>query len=225
MVLYSNLGEVQLLVDTFYRVWEAGGQASLSTSTRDGKVFAKLDIELGSPSASGIELPSSQPSSPPKVRSQATAGHPAAASSRRRRRRHRGPAAKARARARAAAHQATLAAAAQAVLAPVATPGATSLPSVTSTAPPAKGAEVATPFDGDQEVICDECSGPTSLDARCLKPRKCTTDCGLNHWHKQFPGDDFAWAFSHEDGSDVLHCLTFCPRPDGCPCCGPSWTV
>ena len=155
--------------------------------------------------------------------SQATAEHPAAASSRRR-----GPAAKARARARAAAHQATLAAAAQAALAPVATPGATSLPSKTSTAASAKEADVATPFlcaDGDQEDTCDEYSGPISLEAMCFKPRKCTTDCGLDHWHKQFPGEDFAWAFSREDGSDVLHCHAFCPRPDGCPCCGPCWTA
>ena len=159
--------------------------------------------------------------------SQATAEHPAAASSRRRRR-NRGPAAETRARAQAAAHQATLAAAAQAALVPVATPGATSLPSKTSTAASAMEADVATPFlcaDGDQEDTCDECSGPISLEAMCFKPRKCATDCGLDHWHKQFPGEDFAWAFSREDGSDVLHCHAFCPRPDECPCCVGGWTA
>ena len=72
-------------------------------------------------------------------------------------------------------------------------------------------------------VYCDKCpDGVLSLDALCLDPYKCTTECGLNHYHRQYPGDDFVWAFrnrlEHMKG-DILHCLGSCPTPPGCPCC------
>ena len=90
-MLHTNRGELQLLMNTYCRIWEAGGQATLTTSTEGGELKAKLEIQLGSPAAPRPGAPS------------ATSGHPAAAH----RPCHRGPAAKARSRARAAAYQAT----------------------------------------------------------------------------------------------------------------------
>ena len=95
-MLHTNRGELQLLMNTYCRIWEAGGQATLTTSTEGGELKAKLEIQLGSPAAPRPGAPS------------ATSGHPAAAH----RPCHRGPAAKARSRARAAAYQATKAVAA-----------------------------------------------------------------------------------------------------------------
>ena len=71
-------------------------------------------------------------------------------------------------------------------------------------------------------VYCDKCpDGVLCLDALCLDPYKCTSDCGLNHYHRQYRGDDFVWAFRKKDspGEDILHCLGSCPSPPGCPCC------
>ena len=98
-MLHTNRGELQLLFDTFCRVWGAGGQATLTTTTQGGELKANLEIQVGSPS-------SPRPGAPPTSQR-----HPGAVAHRRRRPRHRGPAAKARSRARAAAHQASLAAA------------------------------------------------------------------------------------------------------------------
>ena len=79
---------------------EAGGSASLTFTTRDGKLKAKLEVELDpSPSAS----PSSTPPSP--ATGPATAPAPGGG-----RRCRKGAAAKAKARARAALHRATQAA-------------------------------------------------------------------------------------------------------------------
>ena len=83
-------------MNTYCRIWEAGGQASLTTSTEGGELKAKLEIQLGSPAAPRPGAPST------------TSGHPAASH----RPCHRGPAAKARSRARAAAYQAKKSAAA-----------------------------------------------------------------------------------------------------------------
>ena len=110
---HTNDGELFLIYHTFCRVWKAGGQATLTTSTEGGLLKANLDIQLGPPTAAC-------PGAPPPHLQRQTAwtspssstpvpGHPGAGSRRhRRRRRHRGPAAKARSNARAAAHQASL---------------------------------------------------------------------------------------------------------------------
>ena len=90
-------------MNTFCRIWEAGGQASLITSTEVGELKAKLEIQLGSPAAPRPGAPST------------TSGHPAASHRPSHRPCHRGPAAKARSRARAAAYQAKKAAAAATV--------------------------------------------------------------------------------------------------------------
>ena len=111
-MLHTNRGELQLLFDTFCRVWGAGGQATLTTTTQGGELKANLEIQVGSPS-------SLRPGAPPTSSTAFSSsqrlipGHPGAVAHHRRRRRprHRGPAAKARSRARAAAHQASLAAA------------------------------------------------------------------------------------------------------------------
>ena len=94
-MLHTNRGELQLLMNTFCRIWEASGQATLTTSTEGGELKAKLEIQLGSPAAPRTGAPST------------TSGHPAVSH----RPCHRGPAAKARSRARAAAYQAKKAAA------------------------------------------------------------------------------------------------------------------
>ena len=95
-MLHTNRGELQLLMNTYCRIWEAGGQATLTTSTEGGELKAKLEIQLGSPAAPRPGAPST------------TSGRPAASH----RPCHRGPAAKARSRARAAAYQAKKATAA-----------------------------------------------------------------------------------------------------------------
>ena len=50
-MLYTNRGELQLLFDTFCRVWGAGGQATLTTTTQGGELKANLEIQVGSPSS------------------------------------------------------------------------------------------------------------------------------------------------------------------------------
>ena len=105
-MLHTNCGELALLFDTYCRIWRAGGQASLTTSTKDGLVEANLKLQLGPPAAAraGAPPPSQRLSSP-----SSSPGNPGAA---RRQPCHRGPAAKAKSRARAALHQAAKAAAA-----------------------------------------------------------------------------------------------------------------
>ena len=113
-MLHTNRGELQLLFDTFCRVWGAGGQATLTTTTQGGELKANLEIQVGSPSSPRPGAPPTSTSNAPLSSSQRfMPGHPGAVAHHRRRRRprHRGPAAKARSRARAAAHQASLAAA------------------------------------------------------------------------------------------------------------------
>ena len=46
-MLHTNVAELLLLFDTFTRVWSSGGQASVSLQTKDGQVWAKLDLQLG----------------------------------------------------------------------------------------------------------------------------------------------------------------------------------
>ena len=116
-MIHTNHGELIRIFDTYCRVWGAGGQATLTTSTKGGLLTANLDIQLGPPTAACPGAP------PPHLQRQTawtsssssptpTPGHPGAGSRRhRRRRRHRGPAAKARSNARAASHQASLVAA------------------------------------------------------------------------------------------------------------------
>ena len=48
-MLHSNAGELHQLFSTFNRVWGAGGAASLSLKTVDGKVSATLEVQLGPP--------------------------------------------------------------------------------------------------------------------------------------------------------------------------------
>ena len=78
---------------------EAGGSASLTFTTRDGKMKAKLEVELDPPA------PASPSSTPPPPTTSPAPG--------RGRRRRKGAAAKVKAKARAALHQATRAAATQ----------------------------------------------------------------------------------------------------------------
>ena len=48
-MFHSNIGEVHQLLSTFNRAWGAGGEASLSLKTVDGKVSAVLEVQLGPP--------------------------------------------------------------------------------------------------------------------------------------------------------------------------------
>ena len=59
-MLHSNAGELHQLFSTFNRVWGAGGDASLSLKTVDGKVSAVLEIQLGPPSAPRPGAPEAQ---------------------------------------------------------------------------------------------------------------------------------------------------------------------
>ena len=109
-MLHTNQAELNQLYGTFCRVWAAGGQATLTTSSLGGKVTAKLELELGQPT-------DTRPGAPPLHLRTGRAfpsqrGAPASGAARRPC--HRGPAAKAKSRARAAAHQAAKAAAASA---------------------------------------------------------------------------------------------------------------
>ena len=49
--MHTNHGELFRIFDTFCRVWRAGGQATLTTSTEGGLLKANLDIQLGPPTA------------------------------------------------------------------------------------------------------------------------------------------------------------------------------
>ena len=114
-MIHTNHGELLRIFDTYCRVWKAGGQATLTTSTEGGLLKANLDIQLGWPSAAcpgapppHLVRPTAWSSSPSST---SAPGHSGARSClQRRRRRHRGPAAKARSNARAAAYQVSLAA-------------------------------------------------------------------------------------------------------------------
>ena len=110
-MLHTNRGELCRLFDTFCRVWGAGGDATFTTSTQEGKLRVNLDIQLGSATAACPGAPTlrhQRPSAWTSTAPTSASGHPGAGQ-RCRRRRHRGPAAKARSNARAAAHQAFLA--------------------------------------------------------------------------------------------------------------------
>ena len=50
-MLYTNHGELFRIFDTFCRMWKAGRQATLTTSTEGGMLKDNLDIQLGPPSA------------------------------------------------------------------------------------------------------------------------------------------------------------------------------
>ena len=131
------------LYDTFCRVWAAGGQATLTTSSLAGMVTAKLEVQLGQPTAARPGAPSPHLRHPSTfVSTSSAAPAPGAA----RRPCHRGPAAKAKARARAAAHQAVKAAASAATsaaasaAASAASRRAPPLPSPSDGAPPSVAA-------------------------------------------------------------------------------------
>ena len=98
-MLDTNCGELNQLYDTFCRVWAAGGQATLTTTSLGGKVTAKLELELGQPTEARPGAP------PPHLRtanaSSFKCGAPASGAACRPF--HRGPAAQAKSRARAAA--------------------------------------------------------------------------------------------------------------------------
>ena len=108
-MLHTNQAELNQLYDTYCRVWAAGGQATLTTTTSlEGKLTAKLEVELGKPTDARPGAP------PPHLRTACSPRHEAPASGAVRRPCHRGPAAKAKSRARAAAYQPENAAAAAA---------------------------------------------------------------------------------------------------------------
>ena len=75
-MLHTNCGELALLFDTYCRVWRAGGQASLTTSTKDGLVEANLKLQLGPPAAAraGAPPPSQRLYSPSSYQSQKNHG-------------------------------------------------------------------------------------------------------------------------------------------------------
>ena len=81
-MFHTNAGELHQLFSTFNRVWGAGGAASLSLKTVDGKVSAVLDVQLGPPA----DL---RPGAP-EVKSHA-AGGVHQQRGQQQRRRHRGP--------------------------------------------------------------------------------------------------------------------------------------
>ena len=85
-MLHSNIREVHQLLSTFNRVWGAGGEASLSLKTVDGKVSAVLEVQLGPPT---FPRPGA-----PEACQQAAGG--SSQQPGQRRRRHRGPGRKAR---------------------------------------------------------------------------------------------------------------------------------
>ena len=83
-MLHSNIEEVHQLLSTFNRVWGAGGEASLSLKTVDGKVSAVLEVQLGPPT-------SLRPGAP-EAHQQAAGSVPQQLGQHRRLRRHRGAA-------------------------------------------------------------------------------------------------------------------------------------
>ena len=85
-MLHSNIGEVHQLLSTFNWVRGAGGEASLSLKTVDGKVSAVLEVQLGPPTFPRPGAPGAR---------QQAAGGTYQQSGQRRRRRH-GPGRQAR---------------------------------------------------------------------------------------------------------------------------------
>ena len=90
-MLHTNQAELNQLYGTFCRVWAAGGQATLTTTSLEGIVTAKLEVKLG-------QSTGARPGAPPHL---CTAKafpfqHEAPASGAVRRPCHRGPAAKAK---------------------------------------------------------------------------------------------------------------------------------
>ena len=87
-MLHSNIGEVHQLLSTFNWVRGAGGEASLSLKTVDGKVSAVLEVQLGPPASSCPGAPEAH---------QQAAGYVSQQLGQRcHRRRHRGPGRQAR---------------------------------------------------------------------------------------------------------------------------------
>ena len=111
-MLHTNHGELLRIFYTFCREWRAGGQATLTTSTKGGVL--KLDIQLGPPIAAcpgALPLHLQRPTTWALTSFSAPApGHPGAGSCLHCRRCcHLGSAAKARCNARVAAYQGSLA--------------------------------------------------------------------------------------------------------------------
>ena len=86
-MLHTNVGELHQLISTFNRVWGAGGAASLSLKTVDGKVNAVLEVQLGPPGDLRPGAPEVTPKAAGSVYQQQGQQH---------RRRHRGPGRQAR---------------------------------------------------------------------------------------------------------------------------------
>ena len=55
-MLHTNRGELNQLYDTFCRVWAAGGQATLTTSSSEGRVTVKLELSWESPQVPALVL-------------------------------------------------------------------------------------------------------------------------------------------------------------------------
>ena len=55
-MLHTNRGELNQLYDTFCRVWAAGGQATLTTSSSEGRVTVKLELSWESPQVPALML-------------------------------------------------------------------------------------------------------------------------------------------------------------------------
>ena len=91
---HSNWGEVNCLLNTFTRVWSAGGQASLSLNTLDGQVRAHLTLGLGPPSHPRPGAPEAR--GPPHSHPQHPHHPPSPQDQAPRRPRYRGPAARRR---------------------------------------------------------------------------------------------------------------------------------
>ena len=95
---HTNHGEIYRIFGIFCRVWRAGGQATLTTSTEAGRVKTNLEIQLGPPDD---PCPDALPVHLRQRGHRAEAPRP-----HQHRRRHRGPGARARNNQRAAKFQA-----------------------------------------------------------------------------------------------------------------------
>ena len=120
-MLHTNQAEMNMLYDSFCRLWANGSNASLSTTCSGGKVTAKLEVELGKPSEPRPGAPRRRTATPLSTQGTQASGAP------RRKTTHRGPAAKAKSLARAVAYQASRTAASG---------GTASVPPSTSAPPP-----------------------------------------------------------------------------------------
>ena len=74
----------------------------------------------------------------------------------------------------------------------------------------AKGAALQPAFEPSKLrsslISCDKCRQVQDIDALDFEPVKCATDRGEYHLHKQYPGDDFVWAFKAKGNGNTLHC-------------------